>query len=48
MLWTKEAQRQGNCDDNDGGCVDPIVFQPALGTYSVVVMDPVSGFNPRG
>ena len=38
MLWTKEAQRQGNCDDNDGGCVDPTVFHPALGTFSVVVM----------
>ena len=38
MLWTKEAQRQGNCDDNDGGCVDPTVFHPAFGTFSVVVM----------
>ena len=38
MLWTKEAQRQGNCDDNDGGCVDPTVIRPALGTFSVVGM----------
>ena len=38
MLWTKEAQRQGNCDDNDGGCVDPTVFHPAFGTFSLVVM----------
>ena len=38
MLWTKEAQRQGNCDDNDGGCVDLTVFHLALGTFSVVAM----------
>ena len=39
MLWTKEAQRQGNCDDNDGGCVDPTVIRPALGTFSVVATE---------